>query len=138
MDSNTIILIVGLPGSGKSYLADQINKESRGKFLVINDPKYFKQIAKSVDQDLIITDPHLCFENNRKLAIKKIKSLNPNCKIKWIFFENDPQKCLENSERRNRLNKNSKEVKSFINKFCDYYTIPDSFKPLKVFSVLIF
>lgn len=128
-DSNTIILIVGLPGSGKSHLADRINDDNNGKFTIINDPKDFKEIENLINSDLIITDPQLCFEKNRQRALEKIKSLNPDCKIEWIFFKNDPDKCLTNSEVRNRASvisfKPTKKVESFIKNFSQYYTIPE-------------
>ena len=34
-DSNTIILIVGLPGSGKSKLANRINQDNGGKWIFV-------------------------------------------------------------------------------------------------------
>lgn len=132
-DSNTIILIVGLPGSGKSNLALRINADNalqnNGKFTIINDPKDFKEIEEHINDNLIITDPQLCFEENRQKALKRINSLNPDCKIEWIFFKNDPEKCLMNSEARNRANsiffKPVKKVESFIKNFNQYYTIPE-------------
>lgn len=127
--SNTIILIVGLPGSGKSRLANRINQDNGGKFTIINDPKDFKKIEDNIHKDLIITDPHLCFEKNRQSALQKIKDLNPNCKIEWIYFKNDPEQCLINSNVRNRANQISfkpvKKVDGFIKNFSQFYTIPD-------------
>lgn len=128
-DSNTIILIVGLPGSGKSHLANRINDDNNGKFTIIDDPKDFKEIEDIINTDLIITDPQLCFEKNRQNALKRIKSLNPDCKIEWIFFKNDPEKCLVNTRIRDRAAiisfKPIKKVESFIKNFSQYYTIPE-------------
>ena len=135
---NTIILIVGLPGSGKSNLAKQINKDNDGKYKIINDPKEFEEIKSHIFEDLIVTDPHLIFENNRKMAINKIKELNPDCKIEWIFFENDPEQCLINSNIRNRSNaislKPIKKVDSFIKNFSEFYTIPRGSFVVKVWK----
>jgi predicted kinase len=128
-DSNTIILIVGLPGSGKSQLANRINNDNGGKFTIINDPKDLELVKGQIHKDLIITDPQLCFEKNRQQAEKLIKDLNPNCKLEWIYFKNDPDQCLINSNIRNRANSISfkpvKKVDSFIKNFSQYYTIPE-------------
>jgi uridine kinase len=137
-DSNTIILIVGLPGSGKSKLANQINLDNHNKFRIINDPKNFNEIKKHIDENLIITDPYLCFEKNRQQAEKLIKKLNPNSKIEWIFFENNPKQCLINSNVRNRANtitfKPIKKVESFIKNFSQYYNPPENSLILKVWE----
>ena len=71
-----------------------------------------------LDQDLIITDPHLCFGGNRKKAIDRIHKANPNVKIDWYFFENNPDSCLSNAKKR------EKDVESFIKNFAKHYTIP--------------
>jgi len=118
---SNILMIVGLPGSGKSFLSKRINKDNNNNYHIIDDPKNFeKDIAPYLNEDLIITDPYLCFENFRKLAIKKIHSINPDIKIDWIFFKNDPDKCLENSK-----NRAGKKVESFIKKFSNEYKIPE-------------
>ena len=127
--SNNILFIVGLPGSGKSTLAKKINKDNGGKYLIIDDPKNFEtDIQSHLDKDLIITDPQLCFENNRQKAVERIESINTDVQIDWIYFENDPEACLLNVEVRNRSNRISfkpvKNVKTFIENFSKYYMIP--------------
>jgi broad-specificity NMP kinase len=128
--SNVIILIAGLPGSGKSTLAKKINSQNNYKFTIIDDPKNFEQISSKIKENLIITDPHLCFEKNRLNAVKKIKNLNPNCEIVWLFFENNPNLCLRNSTRGD----NTKDVDSFIIKLHKYYTIPKNSKIVPVYN----
>lgn len=134
-----ILFIVGLPGSGKSTLAKKINKDNDGKYLIIDNPKNFElDIQPHLDRDLIITDPQLCFEKNRKKAEERIKSINPDVKIDWIYFENDPESCLINAEFRNRANQISfkpvKNVKTFIENFSKYYTIPTGATVVEVYK----
>jgi adenylate kinase family enzyme len=82
---SNILFIVGLPGSGKSTLSKKINKDNDGKYLIIDDPKNFElDIQPHLDRDLIITDPQLCFEKNRKKAEERIKSISPDVEIDWI------------------------------------------------------
>jgi ABC-type cobalamin/Fe3+-siderophores transport system ATPase subunit len=135
---NNILFIVGLPGSGKSTLAKKINRDNNNKYKIIDDPRDLDtQILPFINEDLIITDPALCFPQNRQLAIDFIKRHNPNAKIDWIFFENDPENCLRNSEARNRalINnfKPSRKVESFIKNLNQFYTIPENSNVFKVY-----
>ena len=136
---SNILFIVGLPGSGKSTLAKKINKDNDGKYLIIDDPKNFElDIQPHLDRDLIITDPQLCFEKNRKKAEERIKSISKEAKVDWIYFENDPESCLVNAEVRNRANQISfkpvKNVKTFIENFSKYYTIPTDATVVEVYK----
>lgn len=130
MTSSNILFIVGLPGSGKTTLANQINKDNDNKYLIIDDPKNFKtDILPYIHQNLIISDPNLCFLQNRKSAVDIIKKNNPNIKIDWIYFENNPEACLQNATRRN-----DKNVKSFIKNLNQFYEIPEGSVISKVYS----
>lgn len=135
---NNILFIVGLPGSGKSHLAQKINSDNGGKYRIIDDPRSFDQILPYVNEDLIITDPALCFPQNRELAIQKISEANPEAKFDWIYFENDPQTCLTNSELRNQelisKGKAPRKVDSFIKNLHQFYTIPEGSTVLSVWN----
>lgn len=135
---NNILFIVGLPGSGKSHLAQKINSDNGGKYRIIDDPRSFDQILPYVNEDLIITDPALCFPQNRELAIQKISEANPEAKFDWIYFENDPQTCLRNSELRDQeligKGKAPRKVDSFIKNLQQFYTIPEGSTVLSVWK----
>lgn len=136
--SNSVLFIIGLPGSGKSHLAKRINQDNGGKYRIIDDPRSFDQIIPYVHEDLIITDPALCFPQNRELAIQKISEANPDVKFDWIYFENNPQKCLRNSEIRNQelvqSGKSTRRVESFIKNLNQFYTIPEGSTVLEVWE----
>ena len=126
---NNILFIVGLPASGKSTFASKINIDNDNKYRIIDDPKDFKiDILPYINEDLIITDPNLCFEKNRKQAITLIEK-NSNARIDWIFFENDPESCLSNASRRV-----GKKVDGFIRNLSQFYEIPSGSSTTPVFK----
>jgi len=69
----TAIIIVGLPGSGKSFLIKE--KFSDGSHLVLDDPKESCQIVDAIKtgRDLVISDPHLCDKQIRVAAIHRLR-----------------------------------------------------------------
>lgn len=65
---------------------------------------------------MIITDPYLCIEKNRKIAEERFESRG--FEISWIFFENDVKACEANYARR------SGGTSSDIAWFSKQYEIP--------------
>ena len=128
MHSSNILIIVGLPASGKTTLANKINKDNNFKYRIIDDPKNFmKDVYPYINEDLIITDPALCIESNRDKAVSMIKKYT-NAKIDWIFFENNPKQCLINAK-----NRENKKVDSLINLLSKEYIIPRKSNISKVY-----
>ncbi len=120
-----VLFIVGLPGSGKTHLANRINRDNNNRYTIVDDPTNFNtQIVPLLNdgRDIIITDPHLCVDKNRESAKNKVHSINDKYKIEWIFFENDPIKCLRNIEHRS----DGRKVKNYINQLSKSYIIPDN------------
>lgn len=91
-----VILIVGLPGSGKTHLA----KKSYSDYVLIDDPDaHFDLMGIDRDKDYVITDPHLCDPKNRAAAEKMLRRMG--FKVEFVYFENDEKKCLNNIKHRN-------------------------------------
>lgn len=93
-----IIIIVGLPGSGKTYLGKELSQG--GDFIddiSIHGLKSLENVTKDL---LVITDPYLCRQTDRTKAQIILSKKFPNCKIEWIYFENDVQKCINNVNKR--------------------------------------
>ena len=121
-----VILICGLPGSGKTDLAYKLKKPSS---IVIDDIARIEDLrdalAKNPDE-VIVTDPAFCNTQVRELATKKLLGYD----IEWIFFENDPVKCKVNVDHRN----DGRLVKGLIEALSKTYVIPPSHTPRKIWQ----
>ena len=116
------ILIVGLPGSGKTFLGKRF--ESKG-FYLIDDPKDLEFLRCGKDK-IVIADPHLCCERNRILAIDRLKSLGYHVKV--LYFENRPDKCKKLITRRNDGR--------IVNGFASFdYVVPKGVKVISIYEI---
>lgn len=108
-----IICIVGLPGSGKSILADQIQAYYGG--LLLDDPD-ITQIPYT--GRVVVSSPHFCLQTaqDKLLAIRK--------DVIWICFENDLESCAKNAAERKKHHPD-KEVKGTLYAYSKKYTFPD-------------
>ena len=97
---NKLIILVALPGSGKTYWAKS-NIPSDGMFIDdINDIKQL--IEASVNyKTILMADPHLCNDRVREIAKSKIMGLFPNLIVEWVYWENAPDKAWKNVCNRN-------------------------------------
>ncbi len=82
------------------------------------------------DQNLVVTDVNLCEASTREKATKLIKSLSPDRKVEWIFFENNLEKCRKNVEHRN----DGRNVEGSLKRFSKTYTIPEGIVPLTIWT----
>ena len=117
---NKALLIIGLPGSGKTHLAK--TKYVPLGYVLIDDPK---EKPNAEGKDIVITDPHLCDENIRKSCISFLEKMG--YAVECIYFENDEEKCKKLIALRNdgRVIETFKAFK---------YTIPTSVVPLKIYE----
>lgn len=108
-----IILIIGLPGSGKSHLAPSFNG------VVVDDPKSFDEMPDQAER-LVICDCNLIFPNVREKAIAMLMERYPGCQIAIHSFTNNPSQCLENVRKRMEAG-DTRNVISFISSFSKDY-----------------
>jgi len=119
-----IILIAGLPASGKTHYAKEILADG----ILIDDPKSWADFPKNFDR-LVITDPFLCISKNREICEKWLNENYSNINIEWIFFENNPIQCLKNAKYRE-----NKKVDNFIKQLSSKYIIPHNSNVIKVYE----
>lgn len=122
-----LIILVGLPGSGKTWYAQNVLKYD----YFIDDPKGFFDFPTDVNGTIVIADPHLCSEHLRAKSILPV--MYPKHSIKWIFFENNPEKCRKNVEYRSK-NGDNRNVLKCIEHLTKLYTIPDGSEIIEIWN----
>lgn len=135
-----ITIIIGLPCSGKSYLA---NKISEGKIPIIDDDfddKIFvnllaKRYFSKDNQGYILTYAGLCDQKilDEELIFINNCFSNRNPIIEFIYFENNPEKCMKNLEHRIQ-NGDFRNVELSIKALTKRYKIPEGIVPLQIWN----
>lgn len=127
---NKAVLIIGLPGSGKTYLAN--TKYVPLGYILIDDPSNNEESYQLLNNhltitknDVVITDPQCCNESIRISCIRLLKLLGYT--IECIYFEN----CQEKSKKLIELRNDGRIIKTFQT---FNYTIPENIIPLKIYE----
>lgn len=102
-----IIVIVGLPGSGKTHLGESLNVPFHDDATCLPD----------THEDFAITHPVFCLEKCRNNLMSKIAEKYGDVDVEWVYFENDPQQCLTNAATRV-----DKKVDDMIRRLSKEYT----------------
>jgi hypothetical protein len=90
-----ITLIIGLPGSGKSYLGRDLCDTTNRPFFDDADTVPLLQST-----GFIITHPMMCLITVRTAVVNSLKTHYPDAQHTFLYFENDPHKARENAKRR--------------------------------------
>jgi predicted kinase len=113
--SKKMVLIVGLPGSGKSELTRKINSEK--SYVEFDDPEehpydedldnfsenYYPQIEKALKKGLnVIINSGDFIQPHGQDLIQILEKMGKNLgySVRKIYFENDPEQCLKNQNDR--------------------------------------
>lgn len=124
-------LIAGLPGSGKTYLANELASSG---WVVYDDPTTLDCLSDK-SKKIVIADINFCRTSVRILAEQKILEANPEAKIEWIFFENSPGRCGMNVIfRAQKLSQNANPYLIDINVLSKLYEIPAGANSREVFK----
>lgn len=129
-----IIIIVGLPGSGKTHLAKRLSQEIPSIVVddLINPQKIWDAIdvaeQKGINQ-IILSDPYFCLPNIQKDLTEIFKNYN----LEWIYFENNLAKCQKNVKYRESLDDN-RNVDITLKYLSKQYLIPISAKIIEIWE----
>lgn len=125
------VLMSGLPGSGKSYLAKILAEKHNG--YLIDDPTDIDSELSKIPQNknlIFITDPFFCLEEIQKLAEEKLYGWFPWCGITWIALDNNPQQCRMNVAARN----DGRPVEGSIRRFSKEFHFPEGGTPFPCYA----
>lgn len=97
-----IILIAGLPGSGKQHLAQALSSQAE-KPLLIEGLTALRELDTTAleAETLIVTAAEFCVDDTRNNTMDLLREKFGNqCEPTWIFLENKPCLCMENVGHR--------------------------------------
>ncbi len=124
-----LVLVVGLPGSGKTQYAHA--RASREGLVLVDDPTGLEALDVLESRSGIVTDPHLCCSETRAKAEHTLRKRFPGVVLEWVFFENDPDACFANVGRRQKAG-DSRMVAGMIWGASKRYQIPEGVLVLPV------
>ena len=109
----TVTFILGLCGSGKTWLADRIVADVKFDegFLDNKDQQHDALIkALHAGQDCVVVEIQYCREDDRKKIVEKIRNIVPNVYINWLCIENDLHRANKNCYERTNKGDPTKHV----------------------------
>jgi 8-oxo-dGTP pyrophosphatase MutT (NUDIX family) len=134
-NKSKFVWIHGLPGSGKTNLANEINKD--GNFVILDDIMDISKINKELEEgnDIILVSPYFDNYMGFSLDVKLKDVLNGfDYDVEEIWFKNDPEKCIDNLRSRSEHNIKSYLIIPEVNIFSSKYKIPSDVDPIEVWS----
>jgi energy-coupling factor transporter ATP-binding protein EcfA2 len=127
--------VIGLSGSGKTHLVDQMNgvRIFQESFLAHKD-EFFA--ALKAGANCVVSERALLREEVREHFVREILEVVPDAKIKWVCFANDLEKANRNCRRaRSDKKPGSEEAHVRMNEIdSKTYTIPDGAETLPIWS----
>ncbi len=135
-----LTIVVGVGGSGKSTLCEQLKEESQSETFVFKDATLTKSDSRRAGheclgeivarllgcgQDCLIDEPHLANPDFREEFKSFCDKFLPDVEQEWIFFEKDALNCINNLYY-DAVNKNRIESERFkaVKNQLEVYSVP--------------
>jgi predicted kinase len=142
-----VVIVVGLPGSGKSHFVkshrSQYNglvvcdyfKDSLVPTLSLPGSRHYQDLLKSLREgrDCLIADIAFCQAPRRAETVRILAELVPAAIVEWVFFENNSEACRANIERDGG-GQRAQDRLEYLAKFAPDYSIPPGVEPLRVWQ----
>jgi predicted kinase len=136
-NKSKLVWIHGLPGSGKTTIANQINKNK--DFIILDDISNISDLENELNKgnNIILSSPY--FDNYLNSIFSGETKLRTTLKdydydIEEIWFENDLQTCIQNLNNRTEHKISTKQIIPDMKQFSKDYKIPSSVKAIPVWS----
>ena len=132
-----VTFLLGLAGSGKSRLAEQLKRETGAEIFEgvegVERPESLPTMVQHLrdDKDCVVEEIAYCHPDARKKVITYLRSQVPDAEIEWVCFENDLESA--NWNVIHRTNKGDVENHLAINKhWHGLYKCPDGAKIIPI------
>lgn len=146
MTLGTLIIVVGLPGAGKSTKLHEFRSSNTGLSIedfhgnafgdspAVKDSRHYRALLEALraGHSCVIADIEFCDPHRRDCLQQTIVAELPNVQIEWIYFENAPEKCDRNIRLRNRQ-RVDKDLRALVD-VAGRYVIPDGVTPIPVWQ----
>ena len=134
--SKKFVWIHGLPGSGKTYLANQINQNN--EYTVLDDINDMSKVQAEMDKgsNIILSSPYFeKYIGMMSLEARLRKALEgSDYELEEIWFENNPENCIKNINSRTGHNIKASILAPEVMALSTRYRIPEGFKVVPVFT----
>src|SRR5580698_7665466 len=98
----TVTFILGLCGSGKTYLADRIIASAKFDEGFLDDQAQHDALIAALrsGKDCVVIEIAYCYASARVQILSEIRQALPDVKINWLSIENDLEKANKNCHER--------------------------------------
>lgn len=141
LDKKHFIWIHGLPGSGKSHIAQEKQQKLPSKnYQILDDIGNISKVEDLLkrEENIILTSPY--FENYSFTGyfqkLKDMLKLYPNYLVIHLWFQNDKESCINNLKNRKEHKISSISIINEIDDFSKKYKIPTGARTIPVYKSL--
>lgn len=143
-----LILIAGLPGSGKShwigahfspsdfFVVDDFMAHALGDVSKFTYSRWYCSLVFALrsGRDSVVADIAFCDVDRRKEALRVMKDAVDKLDYRWIFFESAPEQCRLNIERDAREKRRAAQSRlDALDEWSRRYRIPRGVKTEAVY-----